>query len=141
MFKPEEKSTFKYWFAHWCAFNFCALNLRAWKFKYLFHDMEKPWLKLFLPYEKVRKIHRTHNAHHLEYKGKWDVEAMVIDWECSRFTKEDAPMTAFETYQSFINERFKEGKIDASTHLKMNLEIPPVLKKFGLWKEIKLLNC
>lgn len=137
MFKPEEKSSFKYWFAHWCAFNLCALNLRVWKFKYLFHDIEKPWLKLFLPYEKVRKIHRKHNAHHYEYKGKWDAEGMVIDWECSRFTKEDAPMTAFETYQNFIGKQFENGKISEDIRFKMMVNIPSVLKKFGLWKENK----
>ena len=90
MFTKEERSTFPYWFAHWCAFNLTALNLRIWKFKYLFHDIEKPWLKLFLKdYAKVQKIHRLTNRHHLEYTGKngIDCEALIIDWECSRFTK------------------------------------------------------
>lgn len=90
MFTKEERSTFPYWFAHWCAFNMTALNLRIWKFKYLFHDIEKPWLKLILKdYTKVQKIHRQTKRHHLEYKGKKgiDCEALIIDWECSRFTK------------------------------------------------------
>lgn len=99
MFTKEERSSFKYWFAHWCAFQMTALNLKCWKFKYLFHDMEKPWLKLFLPYEKVQYIHRTLNNHHLQYRypNRIDWEAMVIDWECSRFTKKAAPLTARET--------------------------------------------
>ena len=96
LFTKEERSTFAYWFAHWCAFNMVALNCRAWKFKYLFHDWEKPWLRLFLPYDKVQKFHRTHSRHHLEYCGKKDYEGMVIDWECSRFTKEASPLTARE---------------------------------------------
>ena len=48
MFDKSQRSKFKYWFAHWCAFNMTALNLGVWKFKYLFHDIEKPWLMLFL---------------------------------------------------------------------------------------------
>ena len=131
LFKPEDKSTFKYWFAHWCAFQMTALNLRAWKFKYLFHDFEKPWLRLILPYEKVRNFHRRNNKHHLGYKNplRYDYEAMVIDWECSRFTKEDAPMNARETYEYFITKRYKEG--DSTYKLLIN-NIPPLLEKFEL---------
>lgn len=88
MFSKEERSSFKYWFAHWCAYNMTALNLRMWKPKYLLHDIEKPWLMLlWKDYKRVQKWHRTHNAHHLEYPGEKDWEAMLIDWECSRFTK------------------------------------------------------
>ena len=99
MFTRDERSSFKYWFAHWCAFQMTALNLKCWKFKYLFHDIEKPWLRLFMSYNKVQKFHRRNNTHHLQYKhqNKIDWEAMVIDWECSRFTKEAAPLTARET--------------------------------------------
>ena len=46
MFTKEERSGFKYWFAHWCAFQMTALNLKCWRPKYLLHDIEKPWLKL-----------------------------------------------------------------------------------------------
>ena len=97
-FTKEERSTFAYWFAHWCAFNMVALNCKAWKFRYLFHDWEKPWLRLFLPYSKVQNFHRTHSRHHLEYCGwrRKDYEGMIIDWECSRFTKEASPLTARE---------------------------------------------
>ena len=77
MFSKEERSTFPYWFAHWCAFNMTALNLRWWKPKYLFHDIEKPFLMLlWKDYTKVQKWHRTHNNHHLEYKNGVD----NIDW-------------------------------------------------------------
>jgi hypothetical protein len=49
----------------------------------------------------VQKWHRTHNRHHLEYAGKksYDFEAMVIDWECSRFTKISSPLTARGEYE------------------------------------------
>ena len=105
MFTEREKSTFKYWFAHWCAYQMTALNLKCWKFKYLFHDIEKPWFKLFLKdYKKVRNWHRLHNKHHLSYKNinKIDWEAVVLDWECSRFTKEDSPKTAREKYDEYL---------------------------------------
>jgi hypothetical protein len=98
-FGKSERSTFSYWFAHWCAYNMVALTLHAWKFKYLFHDIEKPWLRLFMEYEKVQKFHRTHNRHHPQYKGgvdRFDFEAMLIDWECSRYTKISSPKTGRE---------------------------------------------
>lgn len=52
-FDKSNRSSFSYWFAHWCAFQLTALNLRRWKFKYLFHDFEKPWMKLFCKYKTV----------------------------------------------------------------------------------------
>ena len=106
MFSKEERSTFPYWFAHWCAFNMTALNLRVWKFKYLFHDIEKPWLRLFWDYEKVQRWHRYHNNHHLEYmyRGTIDIEAMLIDWECSRFTKEASTLTARQEWEKLVEE-------------------------------------
>ena len=114
MFAKEERSSFPYWAAHWCAFQMTALNHRMWKPKYLFHDWEKPWLRIFLPYEKVQKLHRHRHNHHLEWLDdqlwncqfkdgdirkvldRFDWEAMMIDWECSRFTKEASPKTARE---------------------------------------------
>ena len=89
MFDKTERSSFKYWFAHWCSFNMVALNQKCWKFKYLFHDMEKPFLKLILPYKTLQKFHRFHNKHHPEYyflqMGKYhkcdnyDYEATIYD--------------------------------------------------------------
>lgn len=105
MFDKSQRSKFDYWFAHWCAFNMTALNLGFWKFKYLFHDIEKPWLMwMWKDYSRVQKWHRTHNRHHLEYAGNksYDFEAMVIDWECSRFTKLASPLTAREEYNKNI---------------------------------------
>lgn len=102
MFTKEERSTFKYWFAHWCAFQMTALNLKVWKPKYLLHDIEKPFLKLFLKYATVQRLHRKYSSHHLEYwKGvkKIDIDAMLIDWECSQFTKKECPLNASETLE------------------------------------------
>jgi hypothetical protein len=95
-FEKSERSTFTYWFWHWLAFNYTAFKLKAWKPKYLFHDIEKPWLKLFLDYPKVQKWHRTHNAHHLEYRKPYNRNwiDMAIDWECSGLTKVACPRDA-----------------------------------------------
>lgn len=110
MFDKSQRSSFKYYFAHLCAFNMTALNLGVWKFKYLFHDVEKPWLMLmWKDYNRVQKWHRKHNRHHLEYAGDkvYDFEAMVIDWECSRFTKLSSPLTAREEYtQNIYNDPY-----------------------------------
>lgn len=118
MFEKEERSRFKYWFAHWCAYQMTALNNKCWKFKYLFHDIEKPFMLYFYmliyrmtheeAYKKVQKYHRLNNKHHIEYKGKnKDYDAMVIDWECSRFTKSASPLTAWEE----IDKKINEGKL------------------------------
>lgn len=119
-FDKSERSSFSYWFAHWCAFQMCALNLRRWKFKYLFHDFEKPWMKLFCKYKTVQKWHRNHNSHHLEYglKHGWDKvdwEALIIDWECSRFTKTEAQLDAYETMKLELDTKWKEYYNDISS--------------------------
>ena len=138
-FTKEDRAGFAYFFAHWCAFNMTALNLKCWKFKYLFHDIEKPWLKLILrDYSKVQKIHRKRAKHHLtygEYHGYFEVdyEAMVIDWECSRYTKQNSQLTAFEEYQKII-DKFNKSYTDSQKRIAMKY-IPPVLKKLELWHE------
>lgn len=102
MFDRDDRSSFKYWFAHWCGFQITALNLGIWKFKYLFHDIEKPWLKLmWKDYDHVQKWHREHNSHHLEYGlkhgfDKIDWVALMIDWECSALSKRQSQMDARE---------------------------------------------
>lgn len=110
-FSKEQRSSFKYWYYHWKAFNLTAYHLGHWRFKYLFHDIEKPWLMLFWKdYNRVQKWHRTHNNHHVEYNGTWDPYAMIIDWECSRFTKKDAPMDAWQTLQKMMNVSKSSGR-------------------------------
>ena len=110
MFTKADRSSFKYWFAHWCGFQLTALNLGIWKPKYLLHDIEKPWLKLLWKgdYKRVQKWHRTHNKHHLEYglKHGWnaiDWEALMIDWECCGLSKQEAQLDARETLEYETN--------------------------------------
>ena len=123
MFGKDDKSSFPYWFAHWCSFQLCALNLGIWKFKYLFHDFEKPWLKLFLPYKKVQKWHREHNKHHLEYGLKYgfnkvDWYALMIDWECSHMSKKQAPLLARETMEYELSkEKWKPYEAEIRSNL------------------------
>ena len=130
MFGKDDKSSFPYWFAHWCSFQLCALNLGIWKFKYLFHDCEKPWLKLFLPYKKVQKWHREHNKHHLEYGLKYgfnkvDWYALMIDWECSHMSKKQAPLLARETMEyELTKEKWKPYEAE----IRGNLE--PILNEY-----------
>lgn len=80
-----------------------------WKFKYLFHDIEKPFLKLFLPYEKVKAWHRKHNRHHINYpdKTKIDWMALAIDWECSHFSKLAQPLNAWSYAHYYMNKKPK----------------------------------
>lgn len=125
MFTKKDRSSFKYWFAHWCGFQLTALNLDIWKPKYLLHDIEKPWLKIFWKgdYKRVQKWHRTHNKHHLEYglKYGWDAidwEALMIDWECCGLSKQEAQLDARETLEYEINrDKWKPYADQISNHL------------------------
>lgn len=119
MFTKEDRSKFPYWFAHWCAFQMTALNLGCWKFRFLFHNIEKPWLRLILPYNKVKHIHRKYSRHHAESVRKnKDYLAMVIDWECSRFTKANAQLNAVDTLYEL--------------HPELKKEIKPILEQLNL---------
>lgn len=115
MFEKNSKRGFKYWFAHWCAFQMTALNCGAWRPRFLFHDAEKPWLELFLPHGKVKEFHKAHSRHHLSYRGrgKIDYVALVIDWECSHFTKSFRPAKAREVAMSRLREnRMAQSEYD-----------------------------
>lgn len=128
MFNKEERSTFKYWFAHWCAFQMTALNLKCWKFKYLFHDIEKPWLMLlWKDYKRVQKWHRNHSKHHIEYPNEYyiDWEAVVIDWECSRFTKVSSPRTAREEMKRVI-------EFNPKYEILLKIKMLPILNNLNL---------
>lgn len=126
MFTKDQRGGFKYWFAHWCAYQMTALNLGVWKPAYLRHDASKPWLMLYAklfhrsdPYGWVQRHHRVNSKHHLQhysmitamsfdmnnsqishtFTGGLDIRAMIIDWECSRFTKTASPKTAREQFE------------------------------------------
>lgn len=151
MFNKSERSTFKYWFAHWCAFNMTALNLGRWKLKHLFHDWYKPWLKLVLPYKKVQHFHRSHSNHHLEWfdqipskllsdefyvQNSFDWESMLIDWECSRFTKKSCPRDAQQELQEMI-KKYETDPCNYWKYIWLKKIGQGVLKEIGLKKDDK----
>ena len=103
-FNKSQRSTFSYWFWHWLAFQDVAREYHLWKFHHIFHDIEKPFLRLFLPYEKVQKLHRYHRNHHLEYPGKKNWVDLFIDWECSNRTKLASPLHAIDEASKLLHE-------------------------------------
>lgn len=128
-FDKSERSAWRYYFAHWCAFQMVALNLGIWKFRYIFHDWYKPWLKMFgMQYKDIQKLHRYNSRHHIEYfeshcnPSLFDWDAMIIDWECSQYTKKARSRNAFEEmkyiletsnnhYLKYILKRFMEPRL------------------------------
>ena len=132
-FRKSDRSSFKYWFAHWSAFQMTALNHKVWKPRFLLHDIEKPWLKLFCKYSTVKEFHRTHANHHLDYGKlhgwcKMDWIATVIDWECSRFTKMDAQLNARDTLKLQLEK--DKWSDNEKVIIKHNIEL--ILNKLGL---------
>lgn len=145
-FNKTQRSTFSYWFAHWCAFQMVALNLHVWKFKYLFHDIEKPWLMLFWKdYKRVQHWHRYHNNHHIEWlfitghhEYNFDIDAMIIDNECSRYTKNEAPLTAIQFFKSEINKITELVRSNSGTGYKEFLKNENYKKALKRAKELGL---
>lgn len=128
-FSKEQRSSFTYWYYHWKAFNLTAFHLGCWKFKYLFHDIEKPWLMLlWKDYKLVQIWHRAHNNHHIEYPHIFDIdwEAVVIDWECSRYTKLAVPGTA---YQELI---YIEPNTETNYYTFIKQNMMPIIYRLGL---------
>jgi hypothetical protein len=137
-FTKADRSTWRYFWAHWCAFQMVAITLGVWKFKYLFHDWYKPWLKMFgVPYEKIQRFHRTHSNHHLEWwedymssKKYWfdfDWDALIIDWECSQYTKESCPRNARQEME-YVLQHIEDDNLKHH----MSVEMPDRLKELGL---------
>ena len=128
-FNQDKRSSFAYWYYHWKAFNLTAFHLGCWKFKYLFHDIEKPWLMLFWKnYFRVQSYHRSNSKHHLEYEyfDEIDWEALVIDWECSRFTKNASPRNAYREMlrlKSIVSTEF---------YKKIRDNMMPIIVRYGL---------
>lgn len=159
LFTKAERSSFPYWFAHWCAFNMTAIMCKHWRVGYLFHDWYKPWLRIFLPYSKVQKFHRLHSRHHLEWienrlerirdkknynklyncLRKFDWYGMLIDWECSRHTKLESPLTAYEEMEKIFGDpEHMLGKFPMIYQYMWIIKthyMKTALKELGLWPE------
>ena len=134
-FTVKEKSTFKYWYYHWLAFNYTAWKLGVWKPKWLLHDIEKPWLKLIWgDYLRVRQWHKHHNSHHIFYgrrngMNKIDWLGAVIDWECSHLTKCAAVRNGREEVDYLISDKSKYTN-DEKEEIRKNCY--PILDYLGL---------
>jgi hypothetical protein len=98
--------------------------------------MEKPFLMLlWRDYKRVQEYHRNHNRHHIEYPkyNKWDLEAMVIDWECSGLTKTASPLNALDTLRGIVvkgnPDLYIEDNIITTSLIR---RMPEVFLKLGL---------
>lgn len=134
-FEKKDRSTFPYWISHFLAYNLVAMKLGVWHPKYLLHDIEKPWLKLFWgDYKKVQNWHRHHNNHHIFYGrmhgiNRIDWLGAIIDWECSRYSKYAAPRTAREEVEWLI---YNEDKYTEDEKMEARKNCYPILDTLGL---------
>lgn len=120
-----------YTWKHYLAFLRVEKQLLG-KYKYMFHDWDKLFMYIFLPWLGVKRISRVHqriNKHHpIVTKGGRKIfikspkrvnwEEAIIDWECARITKPDKPLNARDTLEKFYPE-YKKYCL-------------PVLEKLGL---------
>ena len=134
-FDKSQRSTFSYWVNHYLAYNLVAMKLGVWKPKWLLHDIEKPWLKLFWgDYKRVQKWHKHHNKHHIFYGrrgglNKIDWLAAIIDWEASRYSKIAAQKNAREEVDSLLTQTEKYTD-DEREEIRKNCY--PILSYLGL---------
>lgn len=68
------------------------------------HDIDKVLLYILFSKKVTSIIHRRFARHHVESFFKTDFKQAVIDWECSRITKPDKPLTAMETMEKYYPE-------------------------------------
>lgn len=134
-FHKYDKGSFSYWFAHWSAFQMLSQDYKVWKWKYLLHDIEKPWMKLIFgsKYDHVKSFHKTHSCHHLDYGkingwNKVDWVALVMDWECSRYTKVDAVLNARDT----LEMQLKKDKWSCEDKKEIKSNVERVLDMLGM---------
>ena len=88
-------------------------------YKYIFHDIDKLFMYILLPFlgkRRIGQIHQKYQKHHPIYtigKGKikqfkspssvnW--EEAIIDWECAKISKPDKPLNARDTMEKFYPE-------------------------------------
>lgn len=91
--------------------------------KVVFHDIDKLVMLLFHSPEEVSAEHRRTAPHHNTSATDRDtLIEMVLDWESARFSKPDKPLNALATLRKYYPE--------------MEERIMPILKEFGLDKEI-----
>lgn len=114
-----------YTWKHYLAFMKVQKELLG-KYKYIFHDWDKLFMFIFLPFLGDRIInqwHQKYNRHHptfttgenwdrnLKDPFKVDWNQAIIDWECARITKPDKPLDAYDTLFKFYPEYVEHVKI------------------------------
>lgn len=78
------------------------------------HDLDKQLLYMFVPWKDAIVYHTTHRSHHLEspgYKSYEDLVEMVIDFECSPYTKPDKPLNSYD----FVHKLIESKEVDEDT--------------------------
>ena len=79
-------------------------------------------MNIFVSYDKVHHYHQTHSDHHLEYykrTGKCNWTDLVVDWECSQYTKEYGKLPA----RDYLNKMVEAGKVDEATAKLIDAEL------------------
>lgn len=104
-----------YTWKHYLAFLKVEKQLLGY-YKYKFHDWDKLFMYIFLPFLGVRRIgqiHQRYRDHHPIYtEGKEKIkqyktsgivnwEEAIIDLECARLTKPDKPLNARDTLEKY----------------------------------------
>jgi len=91
------------------------------------HDLDKLLLYQFMDWQQAIEFHVKKRPHHLEcpvQKTYEDLVEMIIDLECSPYTKPDKPLNAFD----FLQKLIRQGNVDKETAGRL-LE---VLHAFGI---------
>lgn len=105
----------------------CYLNNKRYKNKMWLrlwlHDMDKVFSMLYMDERKASEKHKKKAKHHVPVDMIDYLEA-ILDWECSRHTKEDSPLTAWEYYK--LSQRYRNQY--------ENEIYEGILKNFGIWE-------
>lgn len=126
----NNKNKIIYTLRHRYAFKLCVEkycpkeNLKELLNRSKYHDMDKVILSCLMDGSLAAKVHRLYNKHHntnnCEKLTKDDLLEIILDWECSRYTKPDKPRNAYDTLYKFYPE--------------IENYIMPILKEIGLDK-------
>lgn len=93
------------------------------------HDLDKLLLYQYVLWEDCLDYHVHHRAHHLECQCERTYDdwlEMVIDYECSPYTKPDKPLNAFD----FVHKLSGLGYIDDESAKKLFA----IMKELGIDK-------
>ena len=131
-----------YTWKHYLAFLKVEKKLLG-EYRYKFHDWDKLFMYVFLPWlgvERISKIHQKYNSHHPSWSDKYGIDQLkkaynidfveaIIDWECARYTKKDKSLNAYDTlfayypeYQHFVLPMLAELKLIERKQMAVSVE-------------------